>query len=297
VNAGKHKIALAILVFSVLLQTAFADSAVVATRRGNDLYRQGHFDQAIKEYGQALIDRPEVLEPKFNEANSYYRLDDLDQAIKLYQKVAAESKDMKLVTKAKYNMGNCCFQQASKQRDSNLRKAVDGLKTAIGHWRSVLDIEPKNEKAAKNIEVARLTIKDILDQIKKQQQKHDPNQPQDPNQTRQQKSSKSMTPISLRTPTRRGSRRSSNSPANKTPANRKTANSSRCLKVSLTSRRSLINRKSQTNNSRKRKNNRSMPPMQLPMKYLIKNNVTKNAAKSSKELLTEKSNRIGNNTK
>lgn len=184
-NAGKRKIALAILVFSVLLQTAFADSAAVCTRKGNELYQQDKFDQAIKEYGQALIDRPEVLEPKFNEANSYYRLDDLDQAIKLYEKVAAESKDMKLVTKAKYNMGNCCFQQASKQRDSNLRKAVDGLKTAIGHWRGVLDIEPKNEKAAKNIEVARLTIKDILDQM--QQQKHDPNQPQDPNQTRQQK--------------------------------------------------------------------------------------------------------------
>ena len=166
-NAGRYKTALQVLLFGLLLQTAFADSSAVYTRKGNELYRQDKFEQAIKEYGQALVDRPEVLKPKFNEANSYYRLDDLDQAIKLYQKVAADSKDMKLVTKAKYNMGNCCFQQASKQRDSNLKKAVDGLKTAIGHWRSVLDIEPKNEKAAKNIEVARLMIKDILDQESK----------------------------------------------------------------------------------------------------------------------------------
>jgi nucleoside-diphosphate-sugar epimerase len=52
-------------------------------------------------------------------------------------------------------------------------------------WRPVLDIEPKNEKAAKNIEVARLIIKDIIDQINKQKQQ-DPNQPQASNQSQQQ---------------------------------------------------------------------------------------------------------------
>jgi Ca-activated chloride channel family protein len=185
VNAGKHKILLHILLVLFMLQTAFAGSAGSSTRRGNELYQQGQFDEAIKQYDQALIDRPEALEPKFNKANSYYRLDDLGQAMNLYREVAAESKDMKLVTKARYNLGNCSFQQGSKQRDSNLQKAIEEMETAIGHWRGVLDIDPENEKAAKNIEVARLIIKDILDQLKNQQQQ-DPNQPQDPNQQQQQ---------------------------------------------------------------------------------------------------------------
>jgi tetratricopeptide (TPR) repeat protein len=165
---------------------AFAGSVQISTDYGNRLYEQGNFDEAIKQYDQALIDSPGALEPKFNKANSYYRLDDLEQAIDLYRDVAAESKNMKLVTRAKYNLGNCSFQQGSKQRDSNLKKAVDDMKTAVGHWRGVLDIDPENKKAAKNIEVARLTIKDILDQIKKQQEQQDPNQPQDPNQSQQQ---------------------------------------------------------------------------------------------------------------
>lgn len=169
------------LLILVMLQAAFAESARISTSQGNQLYQQGKFDEAIGQYDRALIDRPEALEPKFNKANSYYRLDDLEKAMNLYREVAAESKDMKLVTKAKYNLGNCSFQQGSKQRDSNLQKAIEEMETAIGHWRSVLDIEPENEKAAKNIEVARLIIKDILDQLKNQQQK-DPNQPQDPNQ-------------------------------------------------------------------------------------------------------------------
>ncbi|OHB63880.1 MAG: hypothetical protein A2168_00920, partial [Planctomycetes bacterium RBG_13_50_24] len=129
---------------------------------------------------------PGALEPKFNQANSYYRLDDLGKAMDIYRQVAAESKDMKVVARAKYNLGNSYFQKGSKQKDSNLQKAIDDLKTAIGSWRGVLDIEPENKKAAKNIEVARLTIKDLLDQLNKQQQQQDPNQPQDPNQQQQQ---------------------------------------------------------------------------------------------------------------
>ena len=170
----------------LIAQGVFADSARDSTSEGNKLYEQGNFNEAINSYDQALVEAPGALEPKFNQANSYYRLDDLSKALDLYRQVAAESKDMKLVAKSKYNLGNTYFQQGSKQKDSNLQKAIDDMKTAIGSWRGVLDIEPENTKAAKNIEIARLTIKDLLDQLNKQQQQQDPNQPQDPNQQQQQ---------------------------------------------------------------------------------------------------------------
>jgi Ca-activated chloride channel family protein len=184
VNARKHRAVLGILLLVSWAQAAHVDSARVVTSEGNKLYEQGDFNEAINKYDQALVENPEGLRPKFNKANGYYRLDDLSQAMDLYREVAAESKDMQLVAKAKYNLGNSYFQQGIKQRDSDLQKAIDDLKTAIGSWRGTLDIEPENNKAAKNIEVARLTIKDLLDQLKNQQQ--DPNQPQDPNQSQQQ---------------------------------------------------------------------------------------------------------------
>ena len=180
-NVRRLKTIVIILLVLLPIHTARAESARTSVQQGNRLYAQGNFNEAISSYEQALLDKPQAREPKFNKANSFYRLDDLAEAMDLYKEVAAGSKDMKLVTKAKYNLGNCFFQRGMKQRDSDLKKALEDLKTSITHWRGVLDIDQKNEKAAKNIEVARLIIKDIIDQINKQKQQ-DPNQPQDPNQ-------------------------------------------------------------------------------------------------------------------
>jgi Ca-activated chloride channel family protein len=169
-----------------LNQTATAESERALVNQANKLYAQDKFNDAINKYDQAITENPDSLEPRFNKADSYYRLDDLANAMSSYEEVAAKSKDMKLVAKAKYNLGNSYFQRGSKQKDSDLQKAIDDFKTSIGFWRSVLDIQPDNEKAAKNIEVARLVIKDLIDQLNKQKQ-NEPNQPHEPNQSRQQK--------------------------------------------------------------------------------------------------------------
>jgi len=183
------------MLFLRLAQSASGESAHSLLREGNKLFAQGNYNEAINKYDQALIEKPDALEPKFNKADSFFRLDDIEKALDLYREVSAESKDMKLVAKAKYNLGNCYFQQGSKQKDSNLQKALEDLRTSIDYWRQVLDIEPNNEKAAKNIEVARLIIKDIIDQLnkQKQQQKQDqqkqqqdkPEQQQQPKQDQQ----------------------------------------------------------------------------------------------------------------
>ncbi|MBC8468576.1 MAG: tetratricopeptide repeat protein [Planctomycetes bacterium] len=185
-NAKKHRIIAVLLLVMIPTRIVFAQSVEDLVRQGNKKYAEGNFNEAINEYDQALVDKPEALRPKFNKANSYYRLDDLAKAMDLYEEVAAKARDMDLVVKAKYNTGNCYFQRGSKQKDSDLNKALDDMNTSITFWRQVLDIEPDNKKAARNIEVARPIIKNIIDQLNKQKQQQDPNRPQDPNQPQQQ---------------------------------------------------------------------------------------------------------------
>ena len=182
-SAKRFEIILATVMIFALSQKAAAESARALVNEANKLHTQGKFNEAINKYDQALTENPDAAIPKFNKADSYYRLDDLVNAMSAYEEVVAKSKDMRLVAKAKYNLGNSFFHRGSKQRDSDLQKAIDDFKTSISYWRSALDIEPDNEKAAKNIEVARLTIKDLLDQLNKQK---DANQPQDPNQQQKQ---------------------------------------------------------------------------------------------------------------
>jgi len=170
VKARRFKTTVLIAVILTAAQTAMANSVQGLVQQGNKLYNKGNFNDALKEYDKALLGQPQALEPKFNQANCYFQLDDLGRAMDLYNEVAAESKNMELVEKAKYNLGNCYFHRGSKQKDSNLQKALEDLQTGIVCWRSALEINPENEKAAENIEVARLIIKDIIDRINKQKQ-------------------------------------------------------------------------------------------------------------------------------
>jgi tetratricopeptide (TPR) repeat protein len=135
VNGKKFEIVSLLLLSMFAVRPVDADSV----REGNRLYRQGQYKEAIDEYDGTLTQSPEVIEPRFNKADSYFRLDDLQQAIDLYKAVAAESKDMRLVEKAKYNLGNCFFQQGSKLKDSDLQKSLEDMQTAISSWRQVLD--------------------------------------------------------------------------------------------------------------------------------------------------------------
>jgi len=179
VNEVNVKLLNVILLLSfAVAQQAFAESPAGVVREANKLYRQGQFKEAVDGYDRALQEAPEAIEPRFNKADGYFRLDDLQQAIDLYKAVAAQSRDMQLVAKAKYNLGNSMFEQGVKLAQTDSQKAIESMKSAIGSWRQSLDIDPANEKAAKNIEVARLSIKDILEQIEKQKQQQEQQQQQ-----------------------------------------------------------------------------------------------------------------------
>ena len=184
------RIFIASVLLNVLaLTVGAAESPRLLVHQANGLYQDGQYEQAIAGYDQALVENPEAVVPKFNQANSYFRLDDLSKAEELFKEVAVKSKDMDLVAKAKYNLGNTFFHQGLKQTDSNPKAAIADVNDAIRQWQSTLDLRPKDAQAARNIEVARLMVKDLLDRLKNQQ---DPNQPhqQDPNQPHQQQGQK-----------------------------------------------------------------------------------------------------------
>ncbi|HPY78476.1 MAG TPA: tetratricopeptide repeat protein, partial [Anaerohalosphaeraceae bacterium] len=146
-NARKYSLTGSAVLLLMLAGGVRAQSAAQIVRVGNESYRAGNYDEALKQYQRPLLEGPEDPVIQYNQANCYYKLDDLEQAMNLYRAVAAESRNMDLVARSKFNLGNCYFQQGMKQRDSDLQKAVEAFTTSIQQYREVLKIHPDDPDA------------------------------------------------------------------------------------------------------------------------------------------------------
>lgn len=172
-NAKRFDIAAAgaaVLLMLVLHGAVYGQSASELVARGNRLYQAGSYDQALDAYQALPPEKAEDAVVLYNRANCLYRQEDYAGAIALYEQASVTSKDIKLVERCRYNLGNCHFQEAQKQLDSDLKKAMEALTESVRHYRAALDIDPRDAEAARNIAVTRLVMKDLLDKLKQQEQ-------------------------------------------------------------------------------------------------------------------------------
>ncbi len=149
-----------------LTTLTFADSVRSKVNKGNELFKQGKYEQALAQYQDALLDDPMNEIALFNQGNAYYKLKKYKEAIDAYQKVVG-SENLKLSAKAFYNIGNCYFQQ-------------NKLKESIEAYKKALELEPDDYEAKYNLELARAKLKELAD--KKQQQPNQQNKPIEPSE-------------------------------------------------------------------------------------------------------------------
>ncbi len=164
-----------VLIIIIASANVSAESARSLVEKGNQLYAEQQFDSAIEIYAQAAEDAPKSDVPEFNTANSLYRLESFNDAIDRYKQVAAGSSDERIVADAKYNLGNSFFQKALKNQQTEPEKTLEDMKTSIGYFRDVLDIDSANPNAAQNIEVAKTAYKQIKEQQQQQQDQQQEN--------------------------------------------------------------------------------------------------------------------------
>jgi Ca-activated chloride channel family protein len=140
-------------------------------RSGNDLYRKQQYDQAQKEYSNALKTQPGNNTAKFNMANTTYRLDKQEEAIRSYDEISKTEPNIALRSKAYYNKGAIL----SKQKK---------LEESIEAYKSTLRLNPDDKEARENLQKALLELKKKQppkekkeDQKKKQDQQKKQQQP------------------------------------------------------------------------------------------------------------------------
>ena len=121
------------------------------TKKGNDFYKKGDFNNALVYYNKALMENPGEYLLHYNVANIFYKMKKYDEAMSNYEHslFGAEKKDTAAIH---YNLGNAAFKK--KDYEKAVQSYVNSLK-----------IESENKQTKYNLELA---IKKLREQSKEQ---------------------------------------------------------------------------------------------------------------------------------
>ena len=164
--------------------TIIAQDAPVSTKKernhitkGNKLYDEGKFKDAMKQYQDALNENPSSMVGKYNLGLAQILVGSnpndttetakkmMESGVKNMEIVANLGKKRPdLAAKANYNLGNVAFKS-------------DDFKNAIEYYKKALRLNPNDENARRNLRIA---------QLKQQNQDEDQDQDQDQEQEQDQ---------------------------------------------------------------------------------------------------------------
>ncbi len=157
------------------LQGASARSLV---SEGNHSYESAKYDDALNAYREAATKDPETPTARFNEGAALYRQEHYDEAVTAYldaAQLARESENENLEARSRFNAGNAFFQQSGAYAKSNPQEALDALRKSSGAYKQALELDPNLTAAAENLELARRTMGEILERMRKQPQQNSQN--------------------------------------------------------------------------------------------------------------------------
>jgi Ca-activated chloride channel family protein len=116
------------------------DPVVSRSEEARTHYEAGRYDQALRAYRDALVERPESAALHLNVGDALYKLGDYEQALQEFERVAvAPNED--LAARGLYNKGNTHFQL------QDFGAAVESYQEALAHNPNDLDSKANLELA------------------------------------------------------------------------------------------------------------------------------------------------------
>ena len=149
-GSGVLPMALALAVSLVGVSSAQA----AAAPNGEALYGQGHYEEARQVYAADLKRRPGVPELEFNKGTTDYALGDLEAAAAAFGKALAVSDPLRRA-KVEQNLGTTLLKRALGRDETKQEKEREAdLKNASQHLEEALKLEPANQNAKTNLQIA-----------------------------------------------------------------------------------------------------------------------------------------------
>lgn len=155
------------LSFSLLAPShGSAESVYSKIDNGEKAYQDFRYDESLKEFLDAQVERPEDVRLQYNIGGAHYRMGNYEEAEASFRNVAAVAADPLLEGKALYNLGNSSYRQGK-------------LEEAVAYYQRALEIDPEDEDCRFNLEFVREEIKRRINEAKERQQQQQEQQKQE----------------------------------------------------------------------------------------------------------------------
>jgi len=145
-------------------------------------YKDGKYEEALKEYQQLLEPKGEDSRLHFNAGAAAYRNHQLEEAAKQFDE-AANASNLRLQGMAYYNRGNTLYYLG--EQDPDPSKRGEAWKKSIQDFQNSLKLNPQDPDAKFNLDFVKKKLEELKQQ-QQQSQQNKPDQQQDQDQQKQQ---------------------------------------------------------------------------------------------------------------
>jgi Ca-activated chloride channel homolog len=146
-------------------------------------YDSGRFEAARLQYERMLRKKPDDPRLHFNIGDAAYQSQDFQDAAKHFQSSLVTS-DLGLQERAYYNLGNTHYRIGADEPDP--QKKREAWEQAVTHYKSALELDPKDEDAKFNLDFVQKKLEELTQQQKQNQNKQDKNKDQKDQDQKQQ---------------------------------------------------------------------------------------------------------------
>jgi tetratricopeptide (TPR) repeat protein len=153
--------------FVFLPSAALADSAASKNNRGNKLYHEKKYGEALRHYRDAQLENPRSPQIHFNAGDALFQAQEFDQATEAYSKALSLGiPDKNLEAQTHYNLGNCFYKK-------------DRFAEAVASYRRALSMKPEDRDFKFNLELAQEKLRTQQQAQNQQGQQNQKKQDQD----------------------------------------------------------------------------------------------------------------------
>ena len=162
-----------LFIFFLIPSFAAAESARSLVEKGNEIFSQGDYGASLEQYDKAAEREPDSAIILFNKGDALYKQEKFDEALNIFEQAAAKAmqdNNRTLEAQSRYNMGNSSFYKAEILKQQNPETALADYKRSSEFYQSAVILDPDFTDAAHNLEASRMAARQVEELIRQQKQ-------------------------------------------------------------------------------------------------------------------------------